>query len=58
MLVTYEDAVNVSRCLDYVCCRDIAVPLETPLGDDVDKVNPRHHDAFQRVLLTIDRLQW
>ncbi|EER06044.1 hypothetical protein Pmar_PMAR028232 [Perkinsus marinus ATCC 50983] len=38
MLVTYEDAVNVSRCLDYVCCRDIAVPLETPLGDDVDKV--------------------
>ncbi|EER03928.1 hypothetical protein Pmar_PMAR017342 [Perkinsus marinus ATCC 50983] len=38
MLVTYEDAVNMPRCLDYVCCRDIAVPLETPLGDDVDKV--------------------
>ncbi|KAF4685907.1 Obg-like ATPase [Perkinsus olseni] len=38
LLSKYEYAVDVKSSLDYVCCRDIAVPLDVPLADDIDKV--------------------
>ncbi|KAF4700617.1 hypothetical protein FOZ63_006437, partial [Perkinsus olseni] len=42
LLSKYEYAVDVKSSLDYVCCRDIAVPLDVPLADDIDKIKGIH----------------